>query len=345
VNKRTTLADVAREAGVSHQTVSRAVNDKGEIDPDTRARVLEIARRLDYHPNYFARSLVTRQTTTIGIIIPDITNPFFSEIVRGVEDCAREHSYNLFLCNTDEDPQREASSLDSLLEKRVDGVILCSSRLEESDLVSKLEEYPFAILINRDIQSTLDNVAVISFDDTLGAQLAMSHFIEQGHRQIAFLAGPRRSHSGEKRREGYTSSLRKNGIRILPNYVLPCEPNIESGHQAAQTLLAAHPEVTAILCYNDLIAIGACLAGKSLGRAIPNDLSIIGCDDIPMAALFRPRLTSLRSPKREAGRNALQALIEMMQGKQASEISMVISPELIVRETTSLAPDRPPKQG
>jgi len=148
--KRITMADIAREAGVSTQTVSRAINDKGEISEETRERICNIAKNLGFRPNYIARSLVKQQTTTIGIIIPDITNPFFSEIVRGVEDIARKHSYNVFLCNTDEEPQREADALDLLLDKQVEGVILCSSRMSDEDLVTFLTELDYAVLVNRE---------------------------------------------------------------------------------------------------------------------------------------------------------------------------------------------------
>lgn len=338
MNKRITLADVALEAGVSPQTVSRAINDKGEISSDTKERILEIAQRLGFRPNNIARSLVKQQTTTLGIVIPDITNPFFSEIVRGVEDCARAHSYNVFLCNTDEVPEHEVSSLDSLIEKQVDGMILCSSRLEEDELISKLNEFSFAILINREVQLDQDNIGILIFDDTMGAQRAVDYLVEQGHRQIAFLSGPKVSRSGHNRLEGYYSSLAKNDIQVNMELILPCEPGIEGGQYSGQMLLQEHPEVTAILCYNDLVAIGALQAGLAAGRKVPEDLSIIGCDDIPMASLIRPSLTTLHMPIREVGCSAMQMLIDLIEGNHTDELHMVFPADLVIRESTSKAP-------
>lgn len=333
--KRTTIADVAQAAGVSAQTVSRAINDKGEISPETKERIIEIARQLGFRPNNIARSLVRRLTTTIGIVIPDITNPFFSEIVRGVEDQAHLQSYSVFLCNTDESPERELSSLDSLLENQVDGIILCSSRLDEDELASKVKEFSFAILINREIEEIPEKVRVISFDDRLGMCMAVTHLIQRGHRRIAFLAGPERSRSGQKRLSGYYSCLGENGIATNPDLVQFCEPSFAGGMQACRSVLDAHPEITAVVCYNDLVAIGAIQAGLTLNRNIPADLSVIGFDDIPMAALYCPPLTTLRMPKREAGIVAMKMLIDLFEGNPQTEYHEVFTPELIVRGSTS----------
>jgi LacI family transcriptional regulator len=333
--KRITIADVAKEAGVSQQTVSRAINNKGEISTETKERILEIIKRLGFRPSNIARSLVKQHTTTIGIIVPDITNPFFSEIVRGVEDLARTHSYNVFLCNTDEVPDRECSSLDSLLEKQVDGVILCSSRLEENELTNKLKEFSFAVLINRELGVALKNVRTVSFDDKLGACKAVSYLVQHGHRKIAFLAGPQRSRSGQKRLEGYQSCLRDINLPVDNGLVHFCEPGIGGGLEGCQHLLSVHSDVTAILCYNDLVAIGAIQACLERGLNLPGDLSIIGFDDIPMASLIRPSLTTLRLPKREVGAAAMQMLIEMMEDRVPDEHNKIFLPELILRSSTS----------
>ena len=333
--KRPTIADVAQAAGVSPQTVSRAINDKGEISAETKERIMEIARQLSFRPSNIARSLVKQQTTTIGIVIPDITNPFFSEIVRGVEDLAHLHSYNVFLCNTDEVPERELSSIDSLLEKQVDGVILCSSRLEEGELASKLKEFPFAVLINREIEEIPEKVRIISFDDRLGMCMAVNHLIQRGHKHIAFLAGPERSRSGQKRLSGYYSCLKENGISIDPGLVHFCEPSFEGGLNTFHKLLDAHPEVTAVLCYNDLVAIGAIREILTRNLSIPADLSVIGFDDIPMAALVHPPLTTLRMPKREVGVIAMKILIDLLEGNNPAEYHKVFLPELIIRGSTN----------
>jgi LacI family transcriptional regulator len=342
LNKRITIADVAQAAGVSSQTVSRAINDKGEISPETRERILGIARQLGFRPSNIARSLVRQLTTTIGIVIPDITNPFFSEIVRGVEDAARAHAYNVFLCNTDEAPERELSALDSLLDKQVDGVILCSPRLEEDELLARLEEIPYAVLINRPAAETLAHVRSLSFDDRAGACLAVGHLLERGHRRIGFLAGPRRSRSALQRLAGYRdclASARGRGTPAPGEWVLHCEPDLAGGERACRELLSAQPELTALLCYNDLVAIGAIHAALDSGRRIPEDLSIIGFDDIPLASYVRPPLTTLRTPKREVGAAAMQALVDLMEGQTQAGLPSNFPPELILRSTTAAAPE------
>ncbi len=335
MKKRTTIADVAQAAGVSSQTVSRAINDKGEISIETKERIMEIARELGFRPSHIARSLVKQQTTTIGIVIPDITNPFFSEIVRGVEDLAHLHSYNVFLCNTDELPERELSSIDSLIEKQVDGVILCSSRLEEGDLASRLTEFPYTVLINREIEDRPEKVRMISFDDRLGMCMAVNHLIKRGHRRIAFLAGPEHSRSGQKRLAGYYSCLDENGIAIDSSLVHFCEPSFEGGLNACQSLLDLHPDVTAVVCYNDLVAVGAMRAGASKDRNIPRDMSVIGFDDIPISALLRPPLTTLRMPMREVGIVAMKTLIDLLEGYNPNEYHKVFLPELVIRGSTN----------
>jgi LacI family transcriptional regulator len=332
--KRITITDVARAAGVSSQTVSRALNDKGEISAETKARIIRIMKELGFRPNYIARSLATQQTTTIGIVVPDITNPFFSDIVRGVEDAARLHSYNVFLCNTDESEKREILALNSLLEKQVDGVIICSSRLDENVLKNKLEYFSFSVLINREVKDTFENVRMITFDDTLGACMAVSYLVQCGHQKIAFLAGPQHSQSGIKRLNGYYSCLQENNLRIDPGLVIFCDPSFQGGIDAYYSLQDVPQEATAILCYNDLVGIGVIHAALTNHRNIPEDLAIIGFDDIPMAMLIRPPLTTVRLPKREVGAAAMQILIDRKDGKELPEMHKVFPPELILRGTT-----------
>ncbi|MGD8399202.1 MAG: LacI family DNA-binding transcriptional regulator, partial [Anaerolineae bacterium] len=198
---RVTMADVACEAGVSIMTVSRVVNDKGEISPATRRRVLDVIERLDYRPSGIARGLATKRTGTLGLVVPDISNPFFSDVVRGVEAQAYARGYNVFLCNTEEDPQRELTILESLEEKRVDGLLLTSSRLDDGELQSALARFPAVVLINRRLAT--DGFGVVLVDDEAAARMATRHLLRSGHTAIGFLAGPRASRSGRQRLEGY----------------------------------------------------------------------------------------------------------------------------------------------
>jgi LacI family transcriptional regulator len=332
-SRRTTMADVAREAGVSLQTVSRAINSKGEINEETKKAILEIADRMGFRPSGIARSLATHRTTTIGLVVIDITNPFFSGVARGVENVAYSHSYNIFLCNTDEDIDREKSALNSLLEKQVDGLILCSSRLKQADLVRCIEEFSYVILINRNLEKHIGGVATITTDNALGAEMAVNHLISRGHKKIALLAGPQRSWTGKNRLQGFQTGLRKHGLESDPKLILYCEPDTQCGFQTTSQLLKNRSDVTAILAYNDLVAVGALQACHHLKRAVPDEIAIIGFDDIPLASLVTPSLTTIRIPKQEIGESAMRTLITIMEDKTLTSPSITFKPELILRSS------------
>lgn len=329
MTKRVTMADVAREAGVSLMTVSRAVNNKSGISEATRKRVTAVAEKLGYRPSLIARSLVTHRTSTIGLVVIDNANPFFSEIARGVEHTAYTEGYSVFLCNTEEDTQRERAVLRTLEEKRVDGVVLCSSRLPDDELGSALEQHPKSVLINRSFDSRRYGTVLI--DDQHGAYLATQHLIGRGHRAIGFLSGPEQSFSGQQRRVGYHAALRKAGIDPVPDWERYCLPIVESGLDAARELLAAAPEVTALFCYNDLSAVGAIKACEQFGRRVPDDMAIVGFDDIVLAALVTPALTTCRVPMYEMGRVAMRMLIERINGCTDECNCLKFQPELVIR--------------
>ncbi len=325
--KRITIADVAREAGVSLMTVSRVINHKSDVSPSTRQRVLEIIQRLGYRPSGLARGLATNRTRALGLVIPDVANPFFADVVRGVEQQAYAEGYNVFLCNTDEDPQREAAVLQSLEEKRVDGLLLCSSRLDDEALSAALERHPFVVLINRKVGG--GDVGVALIDDELGGRLATEHLLRAGHQAIGFLAGPSTSYSGRQRAVGYRAALEAVNIDYNPAWTPHCAPGVGGGQQTARELLTGYPELTALFCYNDLVAIGALQACAELGLSAPTDLAVVGYDDIPAAALVSPALTTCRVPRHELGAQATRLLLDRVGGKLDSKI--VLPPELVVR--------------
>lgn len=327
--QRVTMADVASEAGVSLMTVSRVVNNKGEISESTRRRVQAVINRLGYRPSDIARSLATNRTGTIGLVVPDNSNPFFSEVARGVEQVAYEEGYNVFLCNTEEDPQREMAVLQSLEEKRVDGLILCSSRLEDSELRDVLSHYPAVVLVNRrDAEARFGAVLI---DDAAGGRVVTEHLIRRGHRSIGFLSGPARSYSGQQRAIGYRVALEAAGISHRSEWEQCCLPIVESGREAAHELLARCPEITALFCYNDLSAVGAMHACADLHRRVPEDIAVAGFDDIPLAALVTPALTTCRIPMTELGGQAMRLLLDHIQGCAAHCNDIVFQPQLIVR--------------
>ncbi len=330
---RVTMADVAHEVGVSMMTVSRVINHKGDVSEVTRRRVLEVIERLDYCPSGIARGLATRRTGTLGLVVPDVANPFFAEVARGVEHVAYAEGYNVFLCNTDEDPGRELDVLNSLEEKRVDGLVLCSSRLESEDLRLVVDSHPVVVLVNRRLNGAGEQVRAVLVDDVLGGRLTAGHLVGRGHRAIGLLAGPAGSRSGRSRLQGYQAILAEAGLRFDAGWVQNCAPVAGAGRTVARALLGAHAELTALLCYNDLVAVGVLRAAAELGRSVPEDLAVVGFDDIPLAALVTPPLTTCRIPRYELGVRAVKLLLGQIRGDSAGSEEIILEPELVVRES------------
>jgi LacI family transcriptional regulator len=330
--RHVTVADIAREAGVSMMTVSRVINNKGDVSAATRERVQEVVERLDYRPSGIARSLATQHTGTIGLVVPDVSNPFFADVVRGVEHVAYAGEYNVFLCNTEEDPQRELAILQSLEEKRVDGVVLVT-RLEAQQLRSALERQPAVVLINRRQAKKRGAPAAVAvlLDDVGGGRAVTQHLLERGHRSIGFLAGPVTSYSSCERAKGYRMALDAAGILPNPDWDRHCSPTVQGGHEAARELILSHPELTALYCYNDLVAVGALQACAELGRAVPGDVAIAGSDDIPLAALVTPPLTTCRAPRYELGGQAVRLLIDQIRGCPDECKEIILPLELVIR--------------
>jgi LacI family transcriptional regulator len=334
MSNRVTMSDVARQAGVSLMTVSRVLNCKEGVSSETRQDVLEIISSLGYRPSAIARSLATQKTHTIGLVLPDVANPFFADITRGVEHLAYSKGYHVFLCNTEENPLRELAVIQSLEEKRVDGFILCSSRLQEENLVDLLARLPAVVLINRSLcqadENTFNSVII---DDKRSGWLATHHLIESGHQRIGFLAGPPASYSGSGRHKGYLAALQDAGISSEPGWMSHCQPSVNGGYEATRQLLVQNPHLTALFCFNDLVAVGAIQACGELKRRIPEDLAIVGHDDIPLAALVSPALTTCRVPRHELGARAVNALLERLRGSIGGCQQIVLQSELIIRES------------
>jgi LacI family transcriptional regulator len=333
MTRRVTMSDVAREAGVSLMTVSRVVNNKGEVSPATRQRVQAIIEQLGYRPSGIARGLATRHTHTLGLVMLDIANPFFSDVARGAEHVAYAEGYNVFLCNTDEDPQRELAVLQSLEEKRVDGVVLCSSRLDDDELQAAVARHPAVVLVNRRLDSAdgENGVGVVILDDEAGGRTATQHLLDSGRRAVGFLAGPPASRSGRQRAKGYRGAMAAAGRAGNPAWVRHCSPTVEGGREAGRELLTAHPELTALFCYNDLVAVGALHACADLGRAVPDDVAVVGFDDIPLAALVTPSLTTCHVSRYELGDQAMRLLLDQVRGCPEGCREIVLRPELVVR--------------
>ena len=326
---RATIADVAREAGVSMMTVSRVMNDKGDVSYDTRQRVLAVVERMDYRPSGIARSLATQRTGTIGLVVPDISNPFFADVARGVADAAYEEDYSVFLCSSDEDPARELEFVSSLEEKRVDGLIVCSSRLSSDDLAVALARHAHVVLINRRARN--GGAGAVLADDESGARMIVEHLIGSGHQDIAFLAGPAASYSGKARLGGYRSVLQAAGRVYQPDLVLHCAPTADGGTEAAEALLAQRPDITALFCYNDLVAVGALRTCARRALQVPDQIAITGFDDITIAALVNPSLTTCRVPRYDVGVQANRLLQTQINGGLCNGCEIILPVELVVR--------------
>ena len=334
MSNRVNMADVAREAGVSMMTVSRVVNDKEGISEPTRQKVREVIDRLGYSPSSIARSLATNRTLTIGLVVPDNSNPFFSDVARGVEQVAYDNNYNVFLCNTHEDAQREVEVIESLVQHRVDGLILCSSRLDESILRSAIEPHQHVMLFNRNIDQVDDHVGLILLDSHQGGYSATQHLIDCGYKHIACLMGPSRSQGGERRSRGYIDALTENGFSIHPALQTHCAPTIKGGYEGMRQLLEINPDLDAVFCYNDLVAIGAIQACREMDKCVPQDVGIVGFDDIWMASLVTPALTTCVVPRAHIGEFLTTTLLDRIRDEANDTDPITISPELIIREST-----------
>ena len=325
-----TIGDVAAAAGVSTATVSRVLAGVGHARPETRARVLEAARALDYRPSEVARALKRRSTQTLGLIVTDIENPYFPQLVRSVEDAAREAGYFVLLCNAADDPDREGSYLDLLADRRVDGLIVAASTLGGRHREWLAAPRVPVVLVNT-VAPDVALPAVLS-DNEEGGRLAAAHLLELGHRRFAYLMPPVRNEDAAARLTGVRSALA--GAAGVALAVGNGDALVPGGESAALEVLDGHSETTAIIAYNDLMAIGALRALRQRGRRVPTDASVIGFDDIAIAAYFDPPLTTIAQRTDEMGRWAVDRLTGAVDGPMTVRLPV----ELRVRESTGRAP-------
>lgn len=331
---RITIEDVAREAGVSRQTVSRAINNRADISSDTLNRVLEMVDKLGYRPSRMAQGLVTQHTYTVGLVVSDITNPFFPEIARGVLDAAQLRDYSVFLCNTDGNLQQELRILESLADHGVDGIIIYPSYDSDDNLKTFMKQFggPVVVVNHPFKHPRVSNVMV---DNQRGAKLAVDYLVSKGHTAIGMLAGVMNTSRERVRRiQGFRQALAGHGLPVVEEWIVPSlDPTFERGYEAGRFLLTQHPQVTAIFAYNDLLALGAIRACHEVGRHIPSDCAIIGFDDIRWAATATPSLTSIGVNKHYLGEQAVTRLLAMLENPEATFAPIYIDIELVIRES------------
>jgi LacI family transcriptional regulator len=312
-HKAASIYDVAKESRVSVFTVSAVVNGKNHVGKAMKQRVENAIQKLNYRPNLLARSLAKRRTHTIGIVVPDISNPFFPLVVRGAEDAAQKHGYNILLCNSDDLLEREEECLEVLLAKRVDGILLtkapCDFRPSLRQLISDVK-VPFVLLMRTYPSLTKDAVVT---DDYKGAYEAVCQLARAGHRRIGLLGGPIKVSNGRERWKGFLDALEANGLKHDADLVVEGDYRIESGYRGGHALLSRRPD--GIYVANYLMTVGLLRAAEEMGMRCPEDFGLVSFDDYPWLAIFRPRLTTVELPKYQIGFEATELLLERIKGE------------------------------
>jgi LacI family transcriptional regulator len=336
---RVTLRDVAHRVGVHPSTVSRALN------PDTRhmvtgeiaVKVAEAAKSLGYRPNPMAYSLKTNRSLTVGVIIPDLTNPLFPPIIRGIEDVLGKHGYTAVIANTDNDFAREELILDRMRARRVDGLILATARRDDPLLAEYQAEGVPLVLVNRDVDD--HSIRSVINDDAEGIRLAVRHLAGLGHRRIADIAGPQGLSTGYQRHQAYRDAMAAEGLTVDDGLVRYCDAySIASGHDRMSDLISSGREFTATLAGNDLIALGCYDALRDAGLTCPADISIVGFNDMPFIDKMAPPLTTVRISHYEIGAKAAGVLLgEMDANEEMSDEQIRLPCELIIRGSTASA--------
>lgn len=330
-----TMEFIARVANVSKATVSRVINNNPEgVSRETRERVQKVIEHYAYRPNLMARSIVTSRTKTLGLIIPDITNPFFPAVVKSIEDCAFEAGYTIILCNTDSSPEKEERSISTLIANRVDGVILATTTSEKHPMHERFAKYDIpCVLIDRSIKGLTCGAGVF-IDNAYAMYLAAERLIRSGNREIALAQGPAFLSTSEERLEGYRAALLHYGLAYRPELVVAGDYSIESGHAAVRELLSRHTPFTAVLTGSDVIAFGVIKALREAGLRVPQDIEVIGFDNIPGSEMIDPPLTTVVQPISELGLQAAQALLSLLSGETLENTCIRLEPSLLLRKST-----------
>jgi LacI family transcriptional regulator len=328
----TTIREVAQRAGVSYATVSHVINKTRFVSDETRSRVLSAMSELNYRPNTLARSLRIGETKTIGLILPDSANPFFAEIARSIEDRAFRLGYSVILCNTERDTNRETLYVDVLSKRQVDGIIFVATGDQADSLNFLINQDMPVVLIDRDLANI--EVDAVLTDNQRGGYLATRHLIQRGHRRIACIAGPSHITPSAERVTGYLQALAEAGIPYDEALVVDGDYHPASGQQVTAALLAMDFPPTAIFALNDLMAIGALRAATEAGLRVPEDLAVIGYDDIEFACFTNPPLSTIAQPKDEVGSQATEILVKRISEKDGEKHRLVLPPRLIIRGST-----------
>ncbi len=329
------MKEVAAALGVSTMTVSRAINNKPNVDPKTRKKILEVASQMGYTPNHVAKSLVSSRTFTIGVVIPEISHSFFPEVVRGIQEESNKKNYQIFLTNTSDDFTNEQQIINALRSKRVDGLLISSS-LGDADY-SYYEQIikagPPVVFFDRCISGI--GASCIGINDFQASRLITNHLINNGYKRVAYLSGPRVVSIGKDRYDGFLSALNDNGLTIFENLIIESGYNEKGGYHAMKKLLELPVELRpdAVVAVNDPVAFGAMDAIINAGLSIPDDIAIVGFTDDIRAPLVHSPLTTIHQPAYEVGKQAVMKLINAIENRREPIEHILLPTEIVIRKS------------
>ena len=327
------IRDVSRRAGVSVATVSRALSNPEKVAEETRARVLEAVRATDYRPNMMARNFRSRQAFAIVVLAPNIANPFFARVVRGIEQVAQKGGYAVLLGDTQDDPAREAEYLHLVQSRQADGVIQLSARIDPKALSRLWSAGSPAAIVNACECVDIDFCPRIRIDNAAAGRAMTEHLLALGHRRIGVLTGPPRSPLTRDRLAGHRQALEAAGVAYDPALTVVGDFSPQSGFDGALKLAGARP--TALFCFSDEMAVGAMRALRTLGLGVPGDVSVAGFDDIDLAHFTEPPLTTIAQPMEDLGRTAMGVLLDILNGGQPGGSTEILPTRLVVRDSTA----------
>lgn len=332
--KNYSIAEVARICGVSKATVSRVINNIPQgVGPETREKVLKTVRELNYRPNALARSVATSRSGTIGLIIPDVSNFFFPTIIRGITDYMDSCGYSVIVANSDYDPDREAQQLLRLVDRRVDGILLCTG-VSNKDFLCDFRKHNIPLaLLGRNFDNSCSDASIIG-DNAKGAYKSASHLLKNGSRRVVYVEGNPHTAGSRQRLEGYKQAHAEFGIPVREEYIISGEYSIAFGQKTAKQLLDSGLEFDGIITGSDLIAIGILSQLMKSGVRVPEDVELIGFDNIELTTVVTPQLSTISKPHYEMAQHISEQLIRIIQGETIPLPHTVVEPELILRETT-----------
>lgn len=324
------MKDVAKIAKVSPSTVSRVLSNPDLVQKETRDRVLEVVEELNYKPNLVARQFRKKETKIILVVVPDITSNFFSRVVRGIDQIASSNGYQVILCDTGNEIEKERMYVNLLHQKQADGIILLTARLGQSELESIAYEFPM-VLACEYIDEL--NVPTVSVDNVSSSRKITEYLIGLGHTKIGHITGNMEGVLGRDRLKGFRQALLTNGIEIDSKYIQEGDSSMESGYNQMQKLLALEIPPTALFVFNDEMAFGALKAVRDNGFRVPEDIAIVGFDNLEMSTVVTPTLTTINQPRYEIGKKAAELLLTLMAGNEVKKKKFIMEDKLVIRES------------